>query len=227
MKPYTWLLFDLDNTLFDFNLAEVKALANSFAEFGFPYDEATGDTYRAINKRIWTQLELGEITSSELRTTRFTRLFEAVGIEADPEPFSTAYLRHLGSCSDLIEGAEAIVPQISQQYHIALITNGLSDVQRPRLTASPLLPYFEALIISDEVGIAKPDPGIFDLLFEQMNHPAKEEVLIIGDSVSSDMQGGANYGIATCWFNPSGKPRPASPRIDFEIGQLTDLLGIL
>lgn len=226
MKKYTWLLFDADGTLFDFDTAEVKALANAFAEFSFPYDTATGDTYRAINQQIWRQLEQGQITPEALRTTRFLRLFTAVGLQAEPEPFSQAYLRHLANCGHLLDGAETIIRQLSQRYRLALITNGLSDVQRPRLAASPLHPFFETITISDEVGVAKPDGRIFDIAFSQMGQPDKKAVLMIGDSLTSDMQGGHDYGLDTCWFNPQGKPGNGLP-LTYEIQQLTALLTIL
>ena len=220
---YKWLLFDADHTLFDFDLAEVKALANSLTEFGFTYNDEIGETYRTINKNIWRQLERGEITPNELRTTRFLRLFNAIGIEANPEPFSDAYLRHLANCGDLIDGTEAAIQQLSQQYQLGLITNGLSDVQRPRLAASPLQPYFQTFTISDEVGYAKPDPRIFDVAFATMGNPAKSEVLIIGDSLTSDMQGGVNYNIDTCWFNPHQKSHNGLP-ITYEIAHLSQLV---
>jgi YjjG family noncanonical pyrimidine nucleotidase len=222
---YQWLLFDADNTLFDFNVAEVKALENSFAEFGYAYNGTTGDTYRAINKQVWEQLERGEISATELRTARFSRLFDAIGIQGEPEPFSEAYLRQLANCGDLIEGAEALIQQVSQRYRLALITNGLADVQRPRLAASPLQPYFETVTISDEIGVAKPDPGIFEVAFGQMGNPQKTAVLIIGDSLSSDMQGGLNYGIDTCWYNPEG--RPTEMPVTYNIQRLEELHTIL
>lgn len=220
---YSWLLFDADHTLFDFDLAEVKALANSFTEFGYPYEDSIGAAYRAINLQIWGELERGEITPDALRTTRFLRLFAAVGLQAEPEPFSAAYLRHLANCGDLIDGAETAVSQLSQQYKLALITNGLSDVQHKRLAASPLQPYFQSMTISDEVGYAKPDPRIFDAAFAAMGHPAKSEVLMIGDSLTSDMQGGVNYNIDTCWYNPHNKPHNGLP-ITYEIQTLAQLV---
>ncbi len=222
---YQWLLFDADNTLFNFNLAEVKALENAFKDFGFAYNGTTGGTYRAINKQIWAQFEKGEVTATDLRTNRFSRLFEAVGIQAEPESFSKTYLGHLANCGDLIDGAEAMIQQLSQTYRLALITNGLADVQRPRLAASPLKPYFETVTISDEIGIAKPDPGIFDVAFGQMGHPEKTAVLIIGDSISSDMQGGLNYGIDTCWYNPAGKETDLP--VTYNIQTLDELETIL
>lgn len=223
---YTWLLFDADNTLFDFNLAELKALQNCFLEFGYPYNGRTGETYRTINQQIWQQLEQGEITPQALRTTRFSRLFAAIGIQAKPEPFSEAYLRHLANCGDLVQGAEATIRQLHKNYRLGLITNGLSDVQRPRLAASPLQASFETVTISDEVGSAKPDPGIFEAAFKAMGRPAKADVLLIGDSLSSDMQGGYDYQIDTCWFNPQAKPGNGLP-VTYEIQQLTELLTIL
>lgn len=222
---YQWLLFDADNTLFDFNLAEVKALENAFHDFGYAYNGSTGDIYRTINKRVWEQLELGEITAKELRTARFSQLFAAIGIDGEPEPFSEAYLRHLANCGDLVAGAEALIQQVNQDYRLGLITNGLSDVQRPRLATSPLEPYFETITISDEIGVAKPDPGIFDVAFAQMGHPQKTAVLIIGDSLSSDMQGGLNYGIDTCWYNPGGKETDLP--VTYNIQRLEELSAIL
>ena len=224
---YKWLLFDADNTLFDFNMAETKALANTFQQFRLPYTNGVGDTYRQINAQVWQALERGEITPDALRTLRFQRLFAAVGQQADTESFSTAYLVHLGHCGDLLDGAEAVVKTLAVTYRLALITNGLADVQRPRLAASPLLPYFESVTISDEVGVAKPNGRIFDIAFASMDHPAKNEVLMIGDSLTSDIQGGINYGIDTCWYNPNGKQRPDGLPITYEIKELAELIQTL
>ncbi|MCA9932829.1 MAG: HAD-IA family hydrolase, partial [Anaerolineales bacterium] len=108
---------------------------------------------------------------------------------------------------------------------IAIITNGIAAVQRPRMARSPLQPFVEAFIISEEVGVAKPDPAIFDVAFAQMGEPQRTAVLIIGDSLSSDMQGGLNYGIDTCWYNPHG--HTGSLPVTYEIRQLADLPRIL
>ncbi|KAA3665375.1 MAG: noncanonical pyrimidine nucleotidase, YjjG family [Chloroflexi bacterium] len=224
---YKWLLFDADGTLFDFAIAETKALANTFTQFEMSYSEKVGDIYRGINTNIWAALERGEITPNALRTTRFQRLFDAVGQQADSNSFSDAYLKHLGNCGDLIEGAESIVKTLSENYRLGLITNGLADVQHPRLAASPIKPYFETIIISDEVGSAKPDSHIFDVAFASMGNPAKGEVIIIGDSLTSDMQGGVNYGIDTCWYNPNDKSRQNGLPITFEIKALAELNRIL
>ena len=226
-QMYKWLLFDADGTLFDFAIAETKALANTFHQFNLPYSEEVADLYREINTQIWRALERGEITPGALRTTRFQRLFDKVGVQADTNSFSDAYLVHLGNCGDLIDGAEQLIKSLSNNYRLAMITNGLSDVQHPRLAASSLKPYFETVIISDEVGAAKPDPHIFDVAFAAMGNPEKENVIIIGDSLTSDIQGGVNYGIDTCWFNPHGKSRKNGMPITYEITDLAELNRIL
>lgn len=222
---YQWLLFDADNTLFDYDKAEATALANSFQQFGLDFDQTTGAQYRTINAQIWHDYELGHITQQDLRAERFRRLFTAVHLPTDAEAFSRQYLVNLSQAGHLLEGVEALLRRLAASYHIAIITNGIADVQRPRLAASPIHDLVEAFVISEEVGVAKPDPAIFDVAFARMGQPAKAEVLIIGDSLSSDMQGGLNYGIDTCWYNPAGKP--ATLPVTYTIRQLDELHRIL
>ncbi len=223
---YHWLLFDLDNTLFDFDTAEVKALAQTLAQFGLVYTPEIGDLYHRINSKIWQAFERGELTAVQLRVSRFQQLFAELGAPIDPATFSRQYLQNLGDCSDLMDGAEAVVNTLRQNCQLALITNGLSEVQRPRLANSTIGQWFTAVVISDELGIAKPDPRIFDAVFAQMGQPAKSEVLMIGDSLSSDIQGGVNYGLDTCWYNPQGRPNPNGVTPTYEIRHLSQLLGL-
>lgn len=225
MMTYNWLLFDADNTLFDYDMAEATALANSFQEFGLDFDQNTAVQYRAINAQIWHDYELGRITQQALRAERFRRLFTAVNLTIDAEEFSRQYLVNLAQAGHLLDGAEALLRQLAQTHHIAIITNGIADVQRPRLAASPIHDLVEAFVISEEVGAAKPDPAIFDVAFARMGQPAKNEVLIIGDSLTSDMQGGLNYGIDTCWYNPTGQP--ATLPVTYEIRELPELEKLL
>ncbi|MCA9969093.1 MAG: YjjG family noncanonical pyrimidine nucleotidase, partial [Anaerolineales bacterium] len=201
---YQWLLFDADNTLFDYDQAETAALTHTFADFRLDFTPETAVRYRDLNAAIWREFEAGQITQADLRAERFRRLFAAAGIAADPTTFSHAYLGHLARGAFLVAGAVELLQALNGRFHLALITNGLSEVQRPRLAASPLRDAFGPIIVSEEVGAAKPHPAIFDAAFAAMGHPPREAVLIVGDSLSSDMQGGVNYGIDTCWFNPAG-----------------------
>lgn len=226
---YQWLLFDADGTLFDYDLAEVKALSGAFRDFELPFDEPSAAQYREINRLVWLDFEHGRISAEDLRVVRFERLFEALGRAGtlDADDFSRRYLVHLSEASDLVEGAHEIVNALRARYRMALITNGLSDVQRPRLAGSPLADAFEVLAISEEMGIAKPAAGYFEIVMDRLGRPPKAQLLIIGDSLSSDIQGGLNAGIDTCWYNPTGLP--ADPRIParYEIRRLSELAGLL
>lgn len=223
---YQWLLFDADGTLFDYDRAEKNALQNTFAQLGYPFEEQYLAAYRRVNQAIWQEFEQGQIDQRTLRTRRFELLFQALAIQADPHRFSPAYLANLAQEAGLLDGAEAVVKQLAGQFNLAIITNGLTEVQRPRFGRSTIITHIREIIISEEVGAAKPDPQIFEVAFAHMNHPAKSQVLIIGDSLTSDIQGGVNYGIDTCWFNPAGQNSDHISRT-YEIRCLTELPGLL
>ena len=224
---YQWLFFDADGTLFDYDLAEEKALEGTFHDLGLPFLPHWKTTYRAINHNIWMEFENGRISATALRTRRFELLFEAVQVQADPENFSRRYLHNLAHASDLMPGAEETICALGGRYHLAVITNGLKDVQRPRLARSPIGGRFEVVAISEEMGVAKPDPRFFDLALGLAGSPPRQHVLVIGDSLTSDIQGGNRAGLDTCWFNPKGLP--ADPRFPakFEIREIQELSNLL
>ncbi len=229
---YVWLLFDADGTLFDFELAEVKALESSFAHFHLPYDLTTAEIYHKINRQVWMEFEQGRITAEALRLARFERLFAVLQLPGDhhpftPSSFSDVYLKGLSATSDLLEEAEAVVRVLKKRYRLAIITNGLKDVQRPRLANSALARDFEVIAISEEMGVAKPHPRFFELTFEQLGQPHKDQVLVIGDSLASDILGGINFGLDTCWYNPRDLPGDARISPKFQIHQLNELLTLL
>jgi YjjG family noncanonical pyrimidine nucleotidase len=161
-----------------------------------------------------------------LKVHRFELLFEKIGLALEPRLFSDRYSENLGQFADLIDGAEEVVRSLHGKVEMVLITNGLAAVQRSRLARSPLERYFADVVISEEVGVSKPDAGIFDVAFEGMGHPEKKDVLIVGDSLTSDMRGGIEYGIDTCWFNPERRPRKGVA-VRYEIRRLQELVGIV
>ncbi len=224
---YKWILFDLDNTLLDFDAAERGALGSTFEEIGRPYLLDQIDTYHEINHLNWQAYERGEITQSTLRTRRFEMFFERLGVPDQPIPASERYHSHLRNRTDLVEGAVELLEALQGRVRMMIITNGLKDVQRSRLGQSEIGRFFSDIVISDEVGSAKPDGRIFDASFELMGCPQKSDVLIVGDSLTSDMQGGLNYGIDTCWFNPRKRPNGLGLEVGFEIGRLDSLLPLL
>jgi 2-haloacid dehalogenase len=223
---YKWILFDADNTLFDYDAAELGALSSTFEALGRPLLPEHLAAYRYINHQNWQAYERGEITQAILRTRRFEQFLAALGLDEEPLPVSRQYLYHLGNRTDLIASAAEVVEALYGRVGLMILTNGLKDVQRSRLGQSEIGRYFSDIIISEEVGFAKPDGRIFDAAFEAMGRPQKTEVLIVGDSLTSDIQGGLDYGIDTCWFNPGGRPNTLGREVGFEIGRLVELLEI-
>ncbi|WP_379155834.1 YjjG family noncanonical pyrimidine nucleotidase [Paenibacillus sp. sgz5001063] len=224
---YDVILFDADDTLFDYGMAESKALYNAFVHFGLPTGaEDYAASYQEINKALWKDLEQGRTTSAVLRVERFNRLFAAHKLELSPEAFSEAYLKFLGEGTYLIQGAVELCQELAG-CRLAIITNGIKDVQLSRIQGSPLNNTFEQIIISEETGYQKPEAGIFDYAFNKLGISDRSKVLIVGDSLTSDIQGGMGYGIDTCWFNPLGKAGDPGIQPTYEIRELSELLKII
>ena len=222
-RRYQWLLFDADGTLFDYERAEITALEQSFRLFGVPFQPSFLAAYRSINRELWQELERGRTTPEQLKVLRFERLLASLNLPCPPAAFSEAYLRFLGACADLIPGALEILQACRDAYRIAIVTNGLTTVQRSRMAHSAIRPYIAEIIISEEIGVAKPDARFFDATFARLGHPPRSKVLMIGDNWSSDIVGAAGYGLDTCWYNPKGETRPATPGITHEVRALSEL----
>ncbi|WP_342566347.1 YjjG family noncanonical pyrimidine nucleotidase [Paenibacillus sp. FSL R7-0345] len=224
---YDVILFDADDTLFDYGMAEGQAFLNVFTHFGLPAGaQEYADSYQEINRALWADLEAGQITSAALRVERFNRLFVRHNLQYNPEEFSAAYLRFLGEGTFLIQGAVELCGAL-EGCRLAIITNGFRDVQLSRIKGSPLAETFEQIIISEEAGHQKPGAGIFDYAFDKLGISDKSRVLIVGDSLTSDIRGGINYGIDTCWFNPLAKTNSAGVTPTYEIRELSELLDIV
>lgn len=215
--PYDLYLFDLDDTLFDFAETEKHALGNTFTTFGHPNGLAEyRDSYRAISSVIWDDLEQGRITIEELKIERFRRLFAQHGLDIDAQDFGEKYVENLGHESHLIDGAEAMLASLSD-YRLAILTNGFTVAQHARIAGSPLHSTFEAIIASEETGFKKPQKEIFDYTFDKLGITDRSRVLMIGDSLTSDIQGGINAGIDTCWFNRHKAVNETSVNPTYEI----------
>jgi YjjG family noncanonical pyrimidine nucleotidase len=191
-----------------------------------PYKTGDLQIYRAINGELWAAFERGEISQPDLHLQRFRRLLQALDLQADIPTFGERYLWNLGHNPDLIDGAEEVVAALAQNHKLYLITNGIPAVQYTRLELSPIRDHIQGITISGEVGHAKPDPRIFDNAFAGMGHPPRRDVLIIGDSLSADIQGGHAYGIDTCWYNPNGSESNLSIPITYTITSLHELTAL-
>lgn len=223
---YTWVLFDADGTLFDYARAEAQALRATFADLGEPFRTDYFGLYHTYNAQVWSEFEQGQISAAALRVERFRRMLAAAGITRPAEEFSRVYLPNLARGADLIEGAVETVAALRPAFRLALITNGLTDVQRPRLAASALADAFDVVAISEEIGAAKPDPAYFDAVFARIGRPEREQVLVVGDGVTSDIQGGLAYGLDTCWFNPRGLPVDERFRPTYIVTRLEEVVRL-
>ena len=212
MPRYPFVLFDADNTLFDFDRAEDRALRLTLSAHGLPADDAVSARYHAINAQLWAMLDRGEATRTWLVVERFARLLAELNLPGDPEALNRAYIGRLGEGADLLPGAEALCRKLAPLCTLAIVTNGSARTQHSRLERSPLRDLIPHLFISQEVGFDKPDPRYFDAVCTALGIAARRQAVVVGDNLGSDILGGINAGIDTVWFNPGGLPRdPAIP----------------
>jgi 2-haloacid dehalogenase len=188
--------------------------------------DAVRTSYRRINAGHWARLEAGETTPERLRIDRWAELLAVEGHDVEPRAVADAYITHLAAGAHLVDGALEVLDDLARDHRIAFITNGLADVQRPRLSAAGLLHRAETVVISDEVGVAKPEPAIFDLVLAGMGRPDRSRVLMIGDSLTSDIAGGHDAGLDTAWVNPEGEPHDGVVPT-YTIGSVRDLAGVV
>lgn len=211
MKKYTTLLFDADETLLDFISAEAMAIQSVCNDFSIPYSEELRRLYSGINASLWKQLEKGLVTRDIIKIRRFEQFAEAVNTSADPSAMSAVYVDALSRCGTLLNGAEELCRILSENFDMYIVTNGIGCVQRGRLSASGLLPYFSGVFISEDVGSQKPEKKFFDHIFASIPEKDKEKICIIGDSMSSDILGGINAGIDTCYYAPETANKVYTP----------------
>ncbi|GKX66451.1 YjjG family noncanonical pyrimidine nucleotidase [Inconstantimicrobium mannanitabidum] len=225
---YEVILFDADGTLFDYDKAEAQALEKTFKYFNFEYNEEKQlKKYREINKQIWIEYESGRISSQYMRIERFKQLFENYDVILDLHEFSKKYLSLLAAGIYLIDGAEEVCSYLSEKYKVVILTNGIKDVQNSRINNSVLKKYIKHIITSEETGYKKPDAGIFNYTFNKIGHVDKDKILIVGDSLSTDIKGGVNYGISTCWYNAYENKNLTELKPNYEIKDLRELLYLL
>ena len=207
---YPTVLFDLDHTLLDSDASLQLALAATLDDAGVAAPDTHYDTFDALNRALWKQVEAGTMTPPEVHIERFHQLVEAIEVDMDPAALASFYGRALGAYGDLYPGARELLDRLAHTgATMAMVTNGLSEVQRARIERLDLGRYFDAVIISAEVGTAKPGGEIFDLTFAALGEPARDGAVMIGDNLPSDIKGGVDYGIATCWYNPHDRSAPA------------------
>lgn len=223
----TTLFFDLDDTLLDFKGGESIAIRQTLAQAGIaPTDEMTA-LYSAINQSQWELLEEGKLTRDQVLLRRFDILFARLGIQGDSKKTQAVYENLLAQQHPFLPGALELLETLYPKYPLYLVSNGTATVQDQRLRDSDLSRFFQKIFISERVGADKPSKEFFDRCFAQIPGFSPDQGLIIGDSLTSDMRGGNNAGLHTCWFNPKKKPRRGDIPVAFEIRELSELLEIL
>lgn len=203
-KPadFKYLLFDADGTLFDFNAAEAASLRSVLSEYDIECTDDDVALYHIINQNLWDDMSRGLTARDVLQTERFRIFFEKKGLVLDTVEFNAKYKQGLARGSQLFDGAEELCRTLSEEYTLALITNGTAYTQRSRIDASPVKQYFSGIFISGEMSYQKPQKEYFDTVLREMGIVNSREALIIGDSLLADIAGGINSGIPTCLYDP-------------------------
>lgn len=221
------VLFDLDDTLFDFHKAEKIALTKTLVHFGIDPTEETLALYSTINAAHWKRLELGEISREEVKVGRYRELFKTIGVECDPVKATAYYESMLAIGHYFMPGAPELLEELYGKYRLYIVSNGTAKVQEGRIGSSGIAKYMDGIFISQILGANKPDKQFFDICFAEIPDFSLSETVIIGDSLSSDIKGGINAGITTVWFNPKGIENDSDIKPDYTIKELSEVPGLL
>lgn len=230
MKKYTTILFDADDTLLDFGKDETSALIKTLRNRGVPVTDENIKTYKEINVGLWKAIERGDIDKPTLKKIRFARFFEAIGFETDADTFAVneEYLTSLGDGGNLLEGARELILNLKEQgYDLYIVTNGIEKTQKHRLTKAGILPFFSEIFVSEAVGYQKPRKEYFDYVLSHIKEKDIGRVLLVGDSLTSDIKGAEYAGITCAWLrhNPAADYSGYNPDFIIDsIAQVKDLL---
>ncbi len=221
-----YIFLDLDNTILDFSLSEETALKITFSEMNVPASDENVALYSQINDKMWKLLEKGKICRSEMLVRRFSLFYAQLNINADAVKTNKMYMENLSKQGFVVDGAMEMLEKLKEKYALFAASNGNEYVQRGRIEKSGIGKYFEKIFISQEIGYDKPHKEFFEKSFQQIKGFEKDKSIVFGDSLTSDIQGGINAGIKTCWFNPNNKE--ADKIIpDYTVNKLSDFIGVL
>jgi len=224
---YTTVLFDADGTLFDFSRAEKEALCETLLSFDIIPNDERVSVYSEINDRLWKALERGEIEKDVLRYKRFELFCEKYVFLCDVKKMASLYTDNLATKGHLIDGAADLCKRLFGKARLYIVTNGIGFVQKGRMARSGIKDFFDAVFISEEIGIEKPDVKYFEHVEAHIPDFSKEKVIIVGDSLTSDIKGGIAFGIDTCWYNPKGKDIPEGMKITYTVKNFDEIYGII
>lgn len=222
---YTTLLIDLDDTLLDFGASERAAITQIMRAYGIEEVQKNYSFYEQLNKRKWQELEKGKITREELKATRFCEYFEAMGVKGDGVRANAEYMTYLSQTSIPMENAVETCKRLKEKgCKIYIITNGSKSVQDGRLKESPLSQYFDGVFVSEEIGYSKPQKEYFDYVLSRIDEKDKSKLLVVGDSLSSDIKGAEAAGLDSCWVNKGIRSESTA---DYQIANIGEIFSVL
>ncbi len=222
-----FLFLDLDDTILDFHKAERIAVSKTFRCLGLEPTQEILARYHLLNQLHWQMLERGELTRDQVLVQRFGALFEELGVPINPVECARMYEGLLGVGHYFLPGAEEALEQLRKKYKLYLASNGTASVQASRIKSAGLARFFQGIFISQEIGANKPTLEFFIRCFAKISNFDVRRAMMVGDSLTSDIRGGRNAGMATCWINPWGKPRDPEIPVDYEIPSLAQLPALL
>jgi 2-haloacid dehalogenase len=218
---YKTLLFDVDDTLLDFQASEHKALAKIFNDAGVVFTPALKAQYQTYNHQLWQNFEAGKVSRDEIINGRFGDFFHALGKPVDSLTFATKYRQYLNEGHDLLGDSREIVASLAKTHDLYVVTNGVAETQYQRLHDSGLMPFFKDIFVSEDTGYHKPEKEFFEIVFAKIPEIDLAQTVIIGDSLTSDIQGGINAGIDTVWLKHGDLASTITPT--YEIHDLSEL----
>lgn len=221
------VLFDLDNTILDFNKAEQAALQKTLPALGIEPTPAVLQRYSQLNLAQWKLLEQGKTTRERLKIRRYELLFEELGVSRSPQEATALYEEWLGHGYFFMDGAQEMLQSLAGRYRLYIVTNGPAKNQTKRIRGAGLTQYFDGVFISEAIGYNKPDRAFFAYCFRHIPDFQAESTVLIGDSLTSDILGGKNAGLKTIWYNPAEAPESAEIRPDYEIRSLAEVAPLL
>lgn len=230
MKKYTTILFDADETLLDFGKDETQALTLILEKYGIETSEENIKTYKEINVGLWKALERGEIDKPTLKKIRFTLFFEKIGFVTDKDHYkiNEEYLGNLSAGGNLLDGAKELIEKLKAEgYDLYIVTNGIEQTQKRRLTKAGILPYFTEIFVSEAIGHQKPKKEYFDYVLSHIKEKDIGRVLLIGDSLTSDIKGANDAGITCAWLRHDVTADYSAYQPDFIIDDITHATNLL
>lgn len=223
MLKYDHILFDADDTLFHFDA--FSGLQKMFSQYQFAFDPAEFQRYQQLNLPLWQQYQNGQISASDLQQRRFEPYAATLGVSA--LQLNNEFLQAMATLCTLLPGARELLDFLKGKARLGIITNGFTAMQQARLEHCGVADLFDPLVISEQIGVAKPDPQIFQHAFEQLGRPDKNSILMVGDNPHSDVLGAQNAGIASCWLNVTAQPLPAGISPTYQVASLFELPALL